>query len=265
MLSHSEAREQEQFNESRYKVIDRLIKREETAICGGRMASTEGVREEAQRGQFDPVKKEYSPTPGNGAQQSFGTGATRSTSEGKVDYEGHIDPDVLAVYGDYMNRHRMQRNGQLRGSDNWQSGIPIPAYMKSLVRHLFEMWRMYRGYPVPNQDADGRLFTFDEVACAILFNAMGLIREMSRRGMLRHTVLRVEMRKQLEHEIEEARAKAAQEIEYQKARAKSAMTGSGDAMARSIVGVSTGVPTNQVKDMGLDEGTYRLTVERERY
>lgn len=119
--------------------------------------------------------------PGNGAQTGFKTGATRSTSEGKVDFEGHLNPEVLAIFGDYMNRHRIQRNGQTRTSDNWQQGIPVHRYVKSLVRHTFEFWRMWRGTEVWNQDSEKR-FTFREVLCAILFNVMGIIYEIQRKS-----------------------------------------------------------------------------------
>lgn len=119
-------------------------------------------------------------SPGNGAQTGFKTGATRSTSEGKVDFEGHLNPEVLAIFGDYMNRHRIQRDGQTRKSDNWQQGIPVYRYVKSLVRHTFEFWRMWRGHAVTNPDS-GSLFTFQDVLCAIMFNVMGIIYELDRK------------------------------------------------------------------------------------
>lgn len=118
---------------------------------------------------------------GNGPQTGFMTGATRSTSEGKVDYEGHISPFVLDVFGEYMNAHRVQRDGRIRASDNWQQGIPIYRYVKSLIRHTFEFWKMWRGAEVKNIDAGGKPFTFREVLSAILFNVMGIIFEMDNR------------------------------------------------------------------------------------
>ena len=120
---------------------------------------------------------------GNGEQTHFTTGATRSTDDGKPDYEGFLHPEVLAIYGYYMNRHRIQRDGNIRASDNWQQGIPINRYMKSLVRHVFELWSMWRGNPRINLDNQQR-FTFEDVLCAILFNTMGLLYEMNRRNVL---------------------------------------------------------------------------------
>lgn len=144
------------------------------------MASREGVVEEQRVG--------------NGEQQAFSTGATRSSSENKIDFEGHLHPEVLAIFGEYMHRHRVQRDGKLRASDNWQEGIPIKNYIKSLIRHTMEFWRMWRGAVVVNVDS-GRPFTFEDVLCAILFNTMGLIYEMNRHTLLSAEVMPVDHRK----------------------------------------------------------------------
>lgn len=142
----------------------------------------------------------FSSAVGNGEQNQFTTGATRSTSEGKVDFEGHINPEVLAIFGDYMNRHRYQRDGQLRASDNWQQGIPLFRYVKSLIRHTFEFWRMWRGVAVVNPDS-GTHFTFQDVLCALMFNIMGIIYEMNRAGgYLGMCMLSPEARKELEQQ-----------------------------------------------------------------
>jgi len=119
--------------------------------------------------------------PGNGDQTDFTTGATRSADVDKIDYEGHIHPNVLALFGDYMHRHRVQRDGKVRASDNWQEGIPVYRYVKSLVRHTFEFWRMWRGTLVQSPDSPIYApFTINDVLCAILFNTMGLILELNR-------------------------------------------------------------------------------------
>lgn len=151
----------------------------------GRVASREaaGYRDNiTERCTVERTAKEGTipTTAGNGPQQGFATGATRSTNEGKVDYEGHLNPDVLAVFGEYMHAHRVQRDGQLRASDNWQKGIPTYRYVKSLIRHTFEFWRMWRGTVVRNPDS-GAHFTFREVLSAMLFNVMGIIFEATQR------------------------------------------------------------------------------------
>ena len=98
--------------------------------------------------------------------RTFETGATRDTDEDKPDYEGFLSPEVLATFGRYMHRHRMQADGKLRDSDNWQRGIPADAYMKSAWRHFMDWWWAHR---------HGGEAT--EALCALLFNAMGYLHE----------------------------------------------------------------------------------------
>ena len=134
---------------------------------------------------------------GNGEQQGFTTGATRSAAANKIDYEGHISPRVQAIFGEYMNQHRIQRDGQLRSSDNWQLGIPIPNYVKSFIRHSTEFWQMWRGYSVVNQDS-GNAFTFMDVLCALRFNIDGMILELDRCGRLHQHVIETDTRRDME-------------------------------------------------------------------
>jgi hypothetical protein len=109
--------------------------------------------------------------------RTFESGATRNTDEGKLDYEGFLSPVVLKLYAEYLNKHRKQADGKMRASDNWQSGIPIDVYMKSMLRHVFDVWTIHR---------DGTVIENDEVVltqdalCAVLFNAMGYLYEMER-------------------------------------------------------------------------------------
>jgi len=56
--------------------------------------------------------------------RTFGGGATRNSDQGKPDYEGFLSPLVIIRYGEYMTRHRVQADGNIRDSDNWQKGIP---------------------------------------------------------------------------------------------------------------------------------------------
>lgn len=103
----------------------------------------------------------------DGTLRTFSTGATRGTAEGKLDYEGFLSPRALEAYAEYMNRHRMQPDGTLRPSDNWQRGIPRDEFMKSLWRHVMDLWKNHRKIPV-NSSAD-------EACCAIIFNVMGYL------------------------------------------------------------------------------------------
>lgn len=83
-------------------------------------------------------------TKDDGVMRSFDTGATRDTAEGKLDFEGFLHPLFLEQFAKYMNMHRLQSDGTLRDSDNWQKGIPQDICMKSLFRHFFEMWKLHR-------------------------------------------------------------------------------------------------------------------------
>ena len=84
---------------------------------------------------------------------------------------------MLHEYGAYMHEHRRQADGQLRDSDNWQKGMPIAEYVKSLIRHTIDLWRAHRGAVVVDRDS-GEHVTKIELLCAIIFNAQGCMLEM---------------------------------------------------------------------------------------
>lgn len=96
----------------------------------------------------------------------FESGATRDTDAGKLDFEGFLSPMVIERYAEYMNKHRLQSDGQLRDSDNWQRGIPTAQYVKSLWRHFFAVWKGHRQGEIGQEDV-----------CALIFNAMGILHE----------------------------------------------------------------------------------------
>ena len=100
--------------------------------------------------------------------REFDTGATRDTDEGKWDYEGFLCPKVLQAYADYMHQNRIQADGGMRSSDNWQKGIPKDAYMKSMWRHFMDVWCCHRKIKAGMVAA----------LCALLFNVMGMLHEI---------------------------------------------------------------------------------------
>lgn len=100
----------------------------------------------------------------------FETGATRDSDEDKLDFEGFLSPYVMYRFAEYMHKHRFQADGHMRASDNWQKGIPQEAYMKSLLRHVFDLWIRWRA------DCTDRE-AFEDALCAILFNAQGMLHE----------------------------------------------------------------------------------------
>ncbi len=113
----------------------------------------------------------------SGKIRKFDTGATRDSEQGKNDYEGFLSPLVIQRFGDYMTLHRKQSDGSLRDSDNWQKGIPITAYMKSLWRHFLDLWFLHRGHK-RYDSKDKHEITKEEALCAILFNVQGYLHEV---------------------------------------------------------------------------------------
>jgi hypothetical protein len=122
-----------------------------------------------------------------GTVRFFDTGATRDTDDGKYDYEGFLSPQVLERFAEYMHKHRVQADGSLRDSDNWQKGIPFDAYMKSAWRHFMDWWKLHRqnesvyttaaladNPAVPDPDWDA----LEEALCAMMFNCQGYLHEL---------------------------------------------------------------------------------------
>ncbi len=105
-----------------------------------------------------------------GKVRSFKTGATRDSDEGKHDLEGFLSPIVINRFAEYMTKHRKQSDGSLRDGDNWQKGMPKDQYMKSLLRHIHDMWLEHRGL-------EGR-DDLEESICAVLFNTQGYLHEL---------------------------------------------------------------------------------------
>ena len=112
----------------------------------------------------------YWPKPTPPPIRTFDTGATRDQDATKPDYEGFLSPLVVVKFGEYMTRHRTQADGGLRDSDNWQKGIPKREYLKSLLRHLLDLWLIERGWGKWAREQD-----ISNVVCAILFNASGYL------------------------------------------------------------------------------------------
>ena len=104
--------------------------------------------------------------------REFDTGATRNSDEDNLDFEGFLSPLALEAFANYMHKHRLQDDGSLRASDNWQKGIPKDAYMKSGFRHFFDWWTEHRG----NESREG----MEDALCGLLFNVMGYLHEFEK-------------------------------------------------------------------------------------
>ena len=99
------------------------------------------------------------------------------TEEGKIDYEGFLSPLAVRRYSEYMDRHRHQADGKIRSSDNWQKGMPLSSYMKSLWRHFMAAWTCHRGPWV----RDNPNTAMEEALCGVIFNANGYLHELMKK------------------------------------------------------------------------------------
>jgi hypothetical protein len=111
--------------------------------------------------------------------RQFESGANRDSDVGKLDYEGFFSPLVMEEYARYMHGCRQLPDGSLRDSDNWQKGIPLTVYMKSLFRHFVDVWKLHRGVPITTLDRFTKQpVTLKVALCAALFNTMGYLHEI---------------------------------------------------------------------------------------
>jgi hypothetical protein len=106
--------------------------------------------------------------------RKFTTGATRDTDKGKLDFEGFNSPIVEKAFAEYMHEHRLQSDGKLRDSDNWQKGIPLNEYMKSGHRHFHDWWMEHRGY----KSREGII----KALCGLRFNVNGYLYEILKKN-----------------------------------------------------------------------------------
>ena len=151
----------------------------ECRVCGKGTSSTMEICGVCQRTLDDINSNQYerlritAPSP-QSAIRKFETGATRNTDNDKYDYEGFESPLVIKRFGKYMHKHRKQADGNLRGSDNWQKGMPINAYMSSMLRHLMDVWLHHDGF------GDKAVEPLEDALCALRFNVNGYLFEVLR-------------------------------------------------------------------------------------
>ena len=103
--------------------------------------------------------------------REFDSGATRDNDGGKIDYEGFISPLVLKRYAEYLNEQRVQSDGNLRDSDNWQGMFGEKHYdvcMKSAFRHFMDFWLEHR-------EGNGSETGIEDAICGLLFNAQAYL------------------------------------------------------------------------------------------
>ena len=107
--------------------------------------------------------------------RTFNSGATRDTTEGKLNYVKALCTLVLRGYVDYLNKHRTQPDGSVRDFDNWKKGIPKQVYMEGLGRHEMAVWLLHQGYSA--YDNHGSV-TIEDALYGIIFNTTGYLHEI---------------------------------------------------------------------------------------
>lgn len=109
----------------------------------------------------------------SGQLRTFSDGGTRDTAEGKTEPWGFTSALVEKRFSEYMHKHRLQSDGELRASDNWKLGLSQDCYKHSLSRHIQDLRLILEGFPEQAREQD-----LEEVLCATLFNVQGMLHEM---------------------------------------------------------------------------------------
>lgn len=112
--------------------------------------------------------------------REFESGATRDGDHGKLDFEGSLSPQVLWEVAAYMQRHSVQ-NGTARPADNWKRGIPRDEYLKSLLRHVVDLWLLHRGSVVVRPE-DGHEVCIEDALGGAFFNLQGYWHQLLNEG-----------------------------------------------------------------------------------
>ena len=107
--------------------------------------------------------------------RKFDSGATRDTTNNKLDYVKALSPIVLRRYVQYLDKHRLQPDGSYRDFDNWKNGIPQEVYHSSGGRHFLDTWLLTEGYATKDNHGPVDL---EDALCAQLFNIQGRLHEI---------------------------------------------------------------------------------------
>lgn len=157
----------------KYILATGVSRNDDQVLVSATRVVCESVMRMRKKAGLDQVE-EQKPEPANEKMRDFDSGATRSNDPDRLDYEGFISPIVLRRYAQYLHKHRIQADGKLRDSDNWQKGIPIVVYMKSKCRHFIHTWVQHRCV----LNGCGNVDEIEESLCAELFNTMGYLFEL---------------------------------------------------------------------------------------
>ena len=109
----------------------------------------------------------------DGTLRTFASGATRDTTEGKLEPWGFTSALVEKVFSEYMDKHRIQSDGNLRDSGNWKKGFDLDSYWHSMSRHVMDFRLLWEGH-----EGEARTESLMDALCGIKFNVDGLIYEL---------------------------------------------------------------------------------------
>lgn len=112
--------------------------------------------------------------------EQYGTGATRSDTSARNDPEGYLSAIAIERYCEYMTKHRVQADGSIRDSDNWQKGMPFGRALKGMWRHVMHLWIRHRGFVPSDQFAAADM---EEDLCAIMFNNQVMLHQLVRKRL----------------------------------------------------------------------------------
>lgn len=96
----------------------------------------------------------------------FESGATRSSSDGKIEQYGFRHPLVEHSFGKYMKVHQVQENGERRTSNNWWCGWSEDISIQSLVRHVEDLQAIQAGlyvYKVKGFDGENTVVSIHPI------------------------------------------------------------------------------------------------------
>lgn len=115
----------------------------------------------------------------NEEMRTFPSGATRDNDLEKPDYAGYLSPEVIIRFGQYMQKHSIQKDGTRRASDNWKRGIPKDVYIKSMFRHFIDVWSYHESAATADEWDEAEFQdNIEESLCAMMFNVMGYLYEV---------------------------------------------------------------------------------------